>query len=744
LTEKEQQIPVDPEEMDKRVGQSHTAKDIDSPQEPSSNLNISIKLPLGKRIRITVESSSQSNSWNSSGTSIKGLVQTWPFSLQNTLFGFSLVIYLLTRLIGLSSYPIYFFSDEAVQSVLAADLVSQNFKSAEGELFPSYFQNVDKYSLSATVYIQLLSYLLFGQSVFITRLTSVLLTLLAAVCIGLILRDIFKLPYWWSGTLLLSIVPAWFLHSRTAFETVAMVAFYTGALYFYLLYRYRSPRYLYISLVLAALAFYSYSPGQLIVIATALLLVLSDFRYHWQNRATLLRGLGLVILLALPYFRFRLSHPDAIEGHLYAVGSYWLQPLSLSAKLGRYFSEYIAGLNPVYWFISNKIDLARHKMNGYGHLLGIMLPFAILGLFLVLKGFHSSKYRVVFIALICAPAGAALAHIAVTRALVMVIPLTLLVAIGLNKALIWLEDRHFSRVILSLGLFLLLAFANIYMLRDALQNGPTWEMNYGLGGMQYGAAQVFGAVEDYQGENPDVQIIFSPAWANGPDILARFFLSDPIPIQLGSIVGYLHHQLPLEANTVFVMTPEEYSQTTTSGKFKHIRVVRTVLYPNSEPGFYFVHLEYVDNIAEILAAEMENRRQLLEKEVRIGDNLIKTRHSMLDIGSISDIWDGDKNTVARTFEANPFIIELTFPQPRLLSGISMIIGDTKVRISAKLYLSPHLEPVEYTAELQGSVEHPEVSMDFDGARIMKILYLEVEDLLQVEPGHVHIWEINFH
>jgi hypothetical protein len=74
----------------------------------------------------------------------------------------------------------------------------------------------------------------------------------------------------------------------------------------------------------------------------------------------------------------------------------------------------------------------------------------------------------------------------------------------------------------------------------------------------------------------------------------------------------------------------------------------------------------------------------------------------------------------------------------------MIIGDTKVRISAKLYLSPDLEPLEYTAKLQGSVEHPEVSMDFDGARIMKILYLEVEDLLQVEPGHVHIWEINFH
>ena len=232
---------------------------------------------------------------------LRDLLRSWPYSLEATLFGLSLAIYLAVRLVGLVDYPIYFFSDEAIHTNLAADFLRDNFKNEAGDFLPTYFYNVDKYSLGTTVYIQIVPYLLFGKSAAITRMTSVMTTLLAAVCVGLILRDIFKLPYWWSGTLILSVLPAWFLHSRTAFETVTMVSFYAGGLYFYLLYRYRSPRYLFAALALFALAFYSYNPGQVVVVLTGALLLLSDIRYHWQNRKTAFLGTGLLILLALPY-----------------------------------------------------------------------------------------------------------------------------------------------------------------------------------------------------------------------------------------------------------------------------------------------------------------------------------------------------------------------------------------------------------------------------------------------------------
>ena len=182
-------------------------------------------------------------------------------NLPLVLFGVGLALYLLVRLIALTEFPIYFFTDEAVQTMLAHDLIRDGLRNGDKVFLPTYFKNGTYYNLSVSVYAQVLPYLVFGKSVFVTRATSVLLTLLAAVSVGLILRDFFKEFYWWTAPLMLSVMPAWFLHSRTAFETALFVSFYAGMLYFYLRYRYTSPDNIYPTLILAALAFYSYSPG---------------------------------------------------------------------------------------------------------------------------------------------------------------------------------------------------------------------------------------------------------------------------------------------------------------------------------------------------------------------------------------------------------------------------------------------------------------------------------------------------
>jgi 4-amino-4-deoxy-L-arabinose transferase-like glycosyltransferase len=210
-------------------------------------------------------------------------------SLEVILFGLALLVYLITHLVGLSRFPIYFFSDEAIQTVAAETLIRDNFRDEAGTLLPTYFKNGPYYNLSTSVYVQILPYLLFGKSVFLTRATSVFLSLLAAISVSLMLRNIYKIPLWWAGVSLLSIAPAWFLHSRTAFETVLFVSFYAAFLYTYLLYRYRAAHYIYFAIIFAVLAFYSYSPGQIVIGLTGALLLISDARYHWQNRRT---GLG--------------------------------------------------------------------------------------------------------------------------------------------------------------------------------------------------------------------------------------------------------------------------------------------------------------------------------------------------------------------------------------------------------------------------------------------------------------------
>ena len=331
--------------------------------------------------------------WASTGSAIPVRAPAFPLPLKSGsfehawetgLFGLSAVIYLATRLVGLARFPIYFFSDEAVQVVLAQDFIRDHFHGYDHVLFPTYFLNTYQYNLGTSVYLQILPYLLFGKSVFVTRAVPVLVSLLAALSVGLILREIFKSPYPWTAVLLLSITPAWFLHSRTAFETSLATSFYAGCLYFYLRYRSGKARSLYWAVLCAGLAFYSYSAACAVVGLTAVLLFFSDVRYHWRQRITVLAASGLGSLLALPYLRFIFEHPNAMHEHLVRLDSYWIRPLPLTAKLGLFFTQYGRGLDPLYWFQNTLVDYPRHVMKGYGYLLWATLPLLLIGLIMMI------------------------------------------------------------------------------------------------------------------------------------------------------------------------------------------------------------------------------------------------------------------------------------------------------------------------------------------------------------------------
>ena len=84
-----------------------------------------------------------------------------------------------------------FFSDEANQTVQAANLFNNGFHDRVGLLFPTYSQNGFYFNLSVSVYAQVLPYVFFGYSVFVTRAVSVLFALSGAAAVGLTLKHIF-------------------------------------------------------------------------------------------------------------------------------------------------------------------------------------------------------------------------------------------------------------------------------------------------------------------------------------------------------------------------------------------------------------------------------------------------------------------------------------------------------------------------------------------------------------------------
>ena len=203
------------------------------PEEPRPAAPIKSTLPRSERISFSPLRTTLSNIITRISHFMPG-DGSKTISLEEILFGLAILVYLSTRLIGLTQFPIYFFTDEAIQTIQAQDFIHNGFRNGDQDLFPTYFVNGNQYNLSLSVYMQVIPYLIFGKSEEVTRGTAVFSTLIAAICIGLILKNIFKVKYWWAGTLLLSIAPAWFLHSRTAFETALMVSMYSGFIYFYL------------------------------------------------------------------------------------------------------------------------------------------------------------------------------------------------------------------------------------------------------------------------------------------------------------------------------------------------------------------------------------------------------------------------------------------------------------------------------------------------------------------------------
>ncbi|MBG0770613.1 MAG: glycosyltransferase family 39 protein [Anaerolineaceae bacterium] len=678
------------------------------------------------------------------------------------LFLLGLAVYLLTRLIGLADFPIYFFTDEAIQTQQAADLVTRGFRGGNGAFLPTYFENGGQFNLGLSVYAQVIPTLIFGKQVAVTRGTAVLLTLIAAVSLGFTLKEAFKSRVWWLGPLLLAVVPAWFLHSRTAFETTLMASLYAAFLYFYLRYRNDHPKALYPALIAGALAFYSYSPGQVIVVVTGLMLLAADARYHWQHRKTALKGLALLALLALPYLRFTVTQGGAQFQHLSLLNSYWVKPLPLWEKIGMYIIRYFKGLNPFYWFWSNpslferlwpdlalptwlfsaRTDLVRHTMFGYGHLFWVTFPFWLAGLIRCIRRFQDPAHRTLILAALAAPSGAALVDWGITRGLVFIIPATLMTALGVEMAVNWVKARwpKLNQTMISLVLFAVLAGFSFGMLADALTNGATWYDNYGLDGIQYGARQVFPRAAEIAQTDPDTTVYVSSTWANGSDVLLRYF-ADGIPnLQMGNINAWALDYRPLDNTMLFVMTEDDLDFIHTCGKFTDITIEETLSYPDGSLGFAFVRLTYVPEILEILADEREARQALVTSELLLNGQQVTVANSVLDMNEIGHAFDGDPTTLIRTLEANPLKIVLSFPEPTSLQSATLLIGGPPTRITVIALLEGE-ELAALSEEVGQAPVTREVNLTFADELTVDEIRIEVLSVNDGDVSHVHLWEV---
>lgn len=658
----------------------------------------------------------------------------------HVLFWLGMAFYLLTRLIALDKFPIYFFSDEAIQTMSAFDLINNGFRDIQGKLFPVYFQNGQQYNLSLSVWLQVLIAWL-PRSVWLTRALPAMISLVFPLSVSLWARDFLKSKHWWLVPLLISALPAWFLHSRTAFETSLGVSFYSLFLFFYLKYRLQKRHTLPLALLFGACAFYSYAPLQLVVVATGLVLLIVDWRYHFHDKKRLLFGLVTLLLLALPYFLFQLNHQQALSNHLHLLRSYWLNNIPLLNKFGIFLKKCLQGLNPLYWFFPNQTDLIRHQMKGLGHLPWFFFPFFLMGAWQCLKKWKEPAYRLVLIALLVGPLGAAIADIAITRVLVMLVPLSLLIFIGLSQTIEWLIGRIPLKTLPSYLSALAIASFSIWMGWYAITKGPLWYSEYGLYGMQWGGQQLSEKIVAFKQEFPQTKLQLSPSWANNTDIIMRYFLGDPLPLEIGSIIEYDLYYTELEPDQVFIITPDEYNWLTQNPKFDQIEVLDSLNWPDGQTGFTFLRLAYSEQAEQIFEVELQQRQQPEMSEFDLLGQSVSITYSRLDLGTIAHIFDGDNATPLRTFEANPLVISIEFPQPIDLQNVTAMVGSPATRLSVTITLAESKQKLAFNETLSSSDQVRPISVNFGSIYQISNLTVSIESINEPEPTHVHLWEL---
>ncbi len=665
------------------------------------------------------------------------------------LFALSLIVYALTRLVGLDRFPINLFADEANQVLNAVALVKRGLRSPEGELLPVYIQLFSFYYPDISIYLHALSATIFGISITVARATSALLTLATAAAAALVMKEIFRARNWWAVVLLFATTPAWFLWSRTAFDPIAMASLYGLFLVCYLLYRHRAPHYLFLTVVLGAATFYAYPSGQPAVGLLALFLLVSDWRYHWHQRRMWLGALPLALFAAIPFMRFEIVHPHETLSHLHALNSFWVQNIAYTQKLRHWAWLYAQILSPAYWFLPDQADLMRHSMKGYGFLPIVELPLFVAGVVACLYRMRESKYRTLLAALVTAPVGATVAEPAIIRELAFIVPATIVSAVGLDWILSRIA-RPSASLLISTVLFVVLGAMSVALLHTALANGPTWYSNYGLYGMQWGAKQLFQeAIPAYLTSHPDRTIYVSHTWANGAEVYPRFFAS-PARVHMGTINSWLENKRG-PGDTVFVMTPEEYETARTSPKLKTVEVEQVVPYPDGRPGFYFAHVAYADNADALIQAEQHALRQRVTETAIINGEPVEISHPRFDVGNIAAMFDGDPFTVARGVAANPLVLDFKFSHPTSINGVAGYFGRAHLRLKFSVYGEEPSNPTIYELE----VRHEYASLDYPPAPVVEVAFdrgpsaatqmrMEVSYPESDASAHVHVFDLKFH
>ena len=677
------------------------------------------------------------------------------------LFWGGILVYLVTRLWGVTEYPLAFDGDEAGIVVLGRALLDNGFRDGYGIWFPIFFA-YPNWNPDVGVYVHLLASSIFGVSVTVARVTAVLLSVPAPFALAAALKWGFTARGWWLAPYVLSTLPMWFHLSRSAYDSATWVAFFACAVAAYYRYRYRDPAWALQFVGASLLTFYSNAVAHLFAVLLIGAVFVIDWRYHREHWRAWRVPAGLGTIGLLPLLTFLTKNPEYLSQRLNSTHPHWgdgTKPLieTLIAQ-GR---AAIISLNPMVWFVSENRGRFVDVTGYHNYYPGTMplLPWWVgicvaIGLLAIWMPAFKGRRALLLSLLAMSSAPTAISRFAPTRSLAAIVPIVILSVYWADAVLP--ASRRVALVIGAAAL-IVTTTSSILTLNQALTTQSTRVQDFGGYGIQWGSKEVFALVNQRLRTTPGARVMVTTDWTWGGHHFIKFYMDrqDLVAgrVFLGSLETILKAREPWGPDLWAILSPAQLdflrermrisAVEGTGSRVVEASVTDSILHPDGSPGFVMVHLREATNIADILAAERAAANRPTYSDMTVDGQVVRVGTTSVDDGSVEPVLNHAPNALVRFVGPNPTVIDITYASVRPVSGIRLVLGAGMWKVTAHLSGQSAGAALDVTGTGEQDGPNSVVNLTVGGSpfQTRRIVYEILQPNATEDDSTVHLYSI---
>lgn len=397
----------------------------------------------------------------------------------------------------LGQTPKGFYCDEASLGYSAFSIMKTG-KDEFGKEFPLLFRSFSTFQAPIYIYLLVPIYKIFGMSVWSTRALSAIIGVVGIWFSFWLVKNLSKKTNLaMVVAFLLAISPWYLMYSRTSYETNVALTFFIISLWSFYKFK-ENKNYLILTAIMAALAFLSYNSERVVVPLVFLILFGKEYKYFFDKKylKTLLIAVvfGLAIiaptikLMSTPGFLSRLNSLSIFSKEVKDPWSFdknlsgWKNAVFNSRpilNIREFGSLYVSYFSPRYLFELGDPG-PRSSYPDLAPFLWWQLPFWIIGLIWLFNKTKNEDKEIkllVILMMIVSPIPASVTRdpFSSIRALPLVLPLTILVAVGVNKFLEKYKKIGILILICLFGWSLGKIYLSVFKFNDYFR-GLDWEI----------------------------------------------------------------------------------------------------------------------------------------------------------------------------------------------------------------------------------------------------------------------------